>query len=139
MTAPDVFAETRVVNPPRLALVRSDAGVWTVELLYWLRDFDGQWWGHVETVLTNERRVLVPASHLEPVQPARVEVWLDDRWRPGRVLGWRTSVDGDRHLWEALVEVRTEKWRRMADERLWFKVGGKHFRGAEPPAALPRR
>lgn len=134
-----MFSEARVVNPPRLALVRTNDGVWTAELLYWMRDTAGQWWGHVEGILANHRRALVPASRLEPVQPAAVEVWIDDRWRPGRVQGWRTSVDGGRHRWEALVEVRTEKWRRTVDERLWFEVGGKRLRGAEPPAALPRR
>lgn len=120
-----------MVNPPRRVLVRTERGVWTGELLYWMRSGDNQWWGHVESVLTNDRRVIVPASCLEPVRPADVEVWLDNQWRPGHVLGWQTSVDDGRHRWEALVQVRSERWRRVVTERLWF--GGKHLRGAEPP------
>lgn len=136
---PDVFAETRVVNPPCRVLVRTGDGVWTAELFYWMRDPDGHWWGHVEAFLSGRRRAIVAAIGLEPVPPASVEVWLDERWRPGQVLGWRTAVDAGQHRWEALVEVHTEKWRRTDTERLWFKVGGKHLRGAEPLPALPRR
>lgn len=46
LMVPDMFSDARMVNPPRRVLVRTDAGVWTADLLYWLRDrSDGGWWG----------------------------------------------------------------------------------------------
>lgn len=131
---PDVYTEARVINPPARVLARTDDGVWSGDLFYWLRDPAGAWWGHVESIShTPPRRGIIAATHLQPLAPEQVHVWLDAKWQPGQVLGWRTTVD-DRgtHGWEALVEVKTRKWgARIVTERLWFRLP--KLRGADPP------
>lgn len=62
---------------------------------YWLRDHDGRWWGHAESIAEEHRRrrAIVAAHHLEPLKPQPVEARLEDRWRRAKLLGWRTVVD----------------------------------------------
>lgn len=131
---PEVFAEARVVLPPARVLARTGDGVWTGELLYWLRDRDGRWWGHVESIIQEHqrRRAIVAADHLEQWEPQPVEAYHEDRWRYGKLLGWRTVVDERRrHCWEGLVDVMDEGRRRDTSWTLWFRAD--KIRGAAPP------
>lgn len=133
---PEVFDEARVVLPPARVLARTGDGVWTAELHYWLRDHNGRWWGHVESIIQEHRRrrAIVLADHLERWEPQRVEAYLEVRWRRGELLGWGTVVDERRrHSWEGLVDIVDKGWKRDTRWTMWFRA--EKIRGAATPPA----